>query len=365
MYPQLKNTVAVLAAAAVLAVSPALAQTADLSLAITKTPKALADGGVKAYIGAIGSTGKYVYSVSNAGPDTATDVTVATALPDTVEVTKIVSALADGGAVATWTPTDTGWESALEDGGTLEVTGTPVVFPSLAASESGTVTFSVAWAPSKLPTTCNTHLDLTATAGSAVTDPASDNNAVTLSGVTVPIADLTATLEFADPKTLRLPASNVEFTGTVTNAGPCAVPAGELTLDASLDDTASFGVIFVSGAGACTEWNVAGGDSADGVCSVPADVAAGSTISFTFIEKIADLADSDNGGQNIIQSASDVSFNADYDGNPLLVDGDNTSPVVTVLVKGPGTACSMTGGPLSVLALLGYGVMARRRKSKR
>ena len=366
MSPQLKNTVAVLASALMLAAGPALAQDADLSLAATSTPHKLSDGGVVGTIGPIGSSGKYTYTVTNAGPNDATDVVMATTLPETTEITAIVSKAADGGTVYSWTPTDTGWEATLVDGGTVEATGNPVLFPTLAASESGTVTVSLLWSPSELPATCNTAFDLTATVSSAATDATPENNAVTLTDVTIPIADLTGTLEFANPKTLRMPGDNVEFNGTITNNGPCPVAAGELQIDASVDNTSSFGISFVSGGttGACTDWPVAG-DSSDGVCSVPTAVAAGTTISFSFTEKISALPDSNSGGDNIIQSASDVSYNVNYDGNPALLDGDNISPVVTVLVKGPATACSMTGGPISVLGLLGYGLMLRRKKSKR
>jgi uncharacterized repeat protein (TIGR01451 family) len=344
--------------AAVLVGAPALAQTADLAVVL--------DGGATPAL-TIGNTanpgppGTFTVTVSNAGPNTSGDITVNAALPDNTSVTAI-----DPTCVT------------AADSGTFPCTLSP-----LANGGSVTFGFQVAWAvPVPLPTTCPTNLDLGATVSSTTTDPNAGNNTSTVAGITVPVADLTGTAsgpamplpDGGATGTLPLPGATLAFTGSVTNNGPCAVPAGGLTLDGSFVDTflnanGAFGLTFVSGSGDCSTWSVSTPPApTDGVCTDSNSVASGQTINFSVQEQIQPLAPASAGGNSIIQSAVTFQYLIQYAGNPAVNSGDVEAPSSVTLVKGPASSCAVAGEGVTAVPFLfsaiGVALWMRRRRSR-
>jgi len=342
--------------AAALVGAPAMAQVADLNVVI-------ADGGSSAPLSIISpfttnGPGTFAITVGNTGPATSGTITVNATLPDNVQVAAI-------------DPTCTG-------GG-----GFPCTLAPLANGASITLNFQLAWSAPlgadggvALPATCPTNMDFSATVSSTTTDPTTTDNTVTITGVTVPMADLTGTasgpagalpdggVDGAEP----LPGATVTFKGSITNNGPCALPAGALNIDASSADTATAGLTFVSGTGDCTPWVVSTPPAAtDGTCTLGSSLAAGSTANFSVSQSIQPLAPKDAGGDSIIQSAVVFNYLILYGGNPAQ-QGDNEAPVFTTLVKGPASSCAVAGEGVTAVPFLfsaiGLALWMRRRRSR-
>ncbi len=205
------------------------ATTADLSVTKTDSPDPI-------NLGAGNVT--YTLTVSNGGPNSATNV----ALTDTLPAGVTFVSVSPSGPVCT------------QAAGTVTCD-----LGSLVSGGSVTVTIVVT------PTASGT-LDNSASVTATETDPAPGNNSATASTTVNPSADLSVTkTDSPDPVTV---GSNLTYTITVSNAGPSAA-AG-----VSLNDALPAGTTFVSLASA-----------AGWTCTTPA-VGAGGTVTCT----IANLA---------------------------------------------------------------------------
>ncbi len=324
--------------------APAFAQSADVSVRVGAF-----DGGSSPSLSAGGRARSYGVTVTNLGPDPATDIRV-TATPP-------------GGGGEVEVPDDSDCAAPAADAGASYTCS----LPTLAAGESARFTWTVSWAPpDEPPATCPTQTGLSATVTATESDPASANNSSTLPDLVPPLAYLSATAESPAPPSTdggnpekRVNAGeSITLKGSITNLGPCAVPADSITIDSSLDNTGSFGLQFEKGAGGCTDWSVSmPRDTADGICTVPTALAANEKVEFTVTQIVKELGGGkDAGGDSIVQSAAVWDYVVDYPGNPL-----PTEPSTTIIIAGPTNACSVTGGGLGLgLALL---LLARRRRS--
>ncbi len=354
MFP-VQRAATILASLCVFYAMPVTAQVADLSVRVGAF-----DGGASPQL-SIGGSGLFGVTVTNTGPGTASNVQVNAVLPTGTKFVRDPDA-PDGGRPRCDNPDGGGLPCTIRDG--------------LASGANAKFTFKLSWpAPDVLPAVCPTNLSLAATVSATETDPNPANNTSTLADVTVPLADVTGTAsgpatplsDGGQPTDLLLPGATATYQGTVTNNGPCAVPADSLNLDTS----PGAGLEFVSGAGDCTPWM-------DGACVLSTVLPVGKTITFTASEKVLELTGgavipdggtAKTGKESIIQSAVVFNYNIEYGGNPGIRAGDNLSPATTSLVKGPANAssCSAVGGEgLAALPLLlsGLALWLRRRSSR-
>lgn len=159
----------------------------------------------------------YTITVTNAGPDPATSVSLMDAVPAN---TTFVSLTAPAGWTCTTPPV----------GGTGTVTCTRA---SLASGANEVFTLVVATSAASAPSISNT-----ATVSAAENDPNSGNNSDTESTAVNLVADISVTkADAADPVNV---GQNIVYTVTVANAGPDAATAVMLT------DTLPAAVTFVS-----------------------------------------------------------------------------------------------------------------------
>ena len=326
--------------AASLAAGTSVAQSADLTVRVGAF-----DGGSNPSLAVNGAPKAFGVTVTNLGPDVATNVRVTATPPfgGTVSVPSTSSCLkpgADAGASYTCS------------------------LASLAVNESAQFTWSVAVVgPDAPPATCPTDTGLGASVTATETDPVTTNNSNTLADIAPPLAFLSATAESpapnvkdggVPPKRVK-PGETVALKGTITNDGPCAVPADSLTIDSSFDNTLSAGLEFVSGGGGCTDWSTSmPADTADGVCTVGTSLAPGASLDFTVNQKILPLSDA--GGDSIIQTAAQWNYVVDYAGNPV-----EASPTAEIIVAGHTNSCAVAGGGLGLPLLL---LLLARRRSR-
>ncbi len=172
-------------------VSVLVAGSADLSVTNTPSPVPVIAG----------NNITYTQVVTNAGPSTATSVTLTDALPANTTAVSLAGPAGWTCVLATYTCTD----------------------PSLASGAPATITFVVTVNGG---TAAGTSINETATVSSAVTDPNLTNNSATAADVvaTATQADLIMT-NAASPTSVAA-GSNVTYTQGVTNKGPAAATSG-------------------------------------------------------------------------------------------------------------------------------------------
>lgn len=307
------------------------------------------DGGASPSLVAGGKAANFGVTVTNLGPDPATNVRV-TATPP-------------GGGGSVTVPATSACVAPSPDAG---VTYT-CALPLLGVGETAQFLWSVRWLPpDEPPATCPSP-NLAASVTATEVDPVMANNSSTLADIVPPLAYLSASAESPAPPSTDggVPAKRVnvgdpiQLKGSITNDGPCAVPADSLTIDSSFDNTGSAGLEFVKGEGGCADWSTTMPyDTADGVCTVATALMPMGQVDFTVTQKVLAVGGGrDGGGDSIIQTAAVWNYVVDYSGNPL-----EAAPAVTIMVAGPtASSCSVAGGGLAV-AFAALLLVRRRRR---
>ncbi len=356
------------------AAAPALAQSADLSLAFA-TANSSAN---------FGASVTYSLNVTNAGADAAAAVTVSGTLPVGAKVTGVTGCTPASGTAlpVVYFP--------------CAITGTV----ASGATKNVKVTVAYAFPDPALDTCPPTGVPyfgaVTFTAASTTTDPDDTNNTVTRApNLTKPLADLEVAV--TGPASISRGGGTYEFAYTVTNHGPCAVPAVEV----AVDDSVATGFTWVSATGICgatdAEYAACSGDN-DVLCGDDTDCSAEANggvdkgtcgprqIDGDFLPDGSDYQYCDGGAMavgdvhtgtktyHLNGLASDlISSNQGtglqmitYSSGPTSildpVPDNNVSDVTYVLTKSMG--CSTTGGGTSFLLLavgLGFLFLKRRK----
>ncbi|HEX7150781.1 MAG TPA: hypothetical protein VF618_04775, partial [Thermoanaerobaculia bacterium] len=264
----------------------------------------------------------YTLTVTNAGPSTATAVSVVDTLPAGVT---FVSA------------TGTGW-TCNEAAGVVTCT-----MPSLAAGTAPAITVTVT-----APATAGT-LSNSVTVDSATSDPDNTDDSDTET-TEVATADLSITkIDAADPV---LPSSNIVYTLTVTNSGPSTATS------VSVVDTLPAGVTFVSATGTGWTCNEAAGVVTCTMPSLGVTTAAPITITVTAPATPGQLSNSatvstattdPNSANDTDTETTDVTAAPSADLSIVKIDAadpvaPNSSVVYTLTVtnNGPSTATSVS-----------------------
>lgn len=229
------------------AAAPALAQSADLSLAFA-TANSSAN---------FGASVTYSLNVTNAGADAAAAVTVSGTLPVGAKVTGVTGCTPASGTAlpVVYFP--------------CAITGTV----ASGATKNVKVTVAYAFPDPALDTCPPTGVPyfgaVTFTAASTTTDPDTANNTVTRApNLTKPLADLEVAV--TGPASISRGGGTYTYNYTVTNHGPCAVPAVEV----AVDDSVATGFTWVSATGICgakdAEYLACSGDN-NRLCSTDSD----------------------------------------------------------------------------------------------
>jgi uncharacterized repeat protein (TIGR01451 family) len=185
----------------VLATPPPPLPSADLALLVTDGPDPVT----------VGNNLTYAITVTNNGPDAASNVTLTDTVPS--GVTFVSSTVSQGGCSGTSTvncPLGT-----INSGG--HVTATIVVAPGSAGAMNNTVSVT-----------------------SSVSDPNSSNNSATTGTTATPVASADLMLVISDSPDPAAVGSNLTYTVTVTNNGP------DMATGVVITDTLPSGVTFVS-----------------------------------------------------------------------------------------------------------------------
>ncbi|HEV2400268.1 MAG TPA: C25 family cysteine peptidase [Candidatus Sulfotelmatobacter sp.] len=230
-------------------VSTLVSTSADLSVTNTPAPVPVQAG----------NNITYTQVVTNAGPSTATGVSLTETLPANTTVVSLTA--------------PAGWTCNL---GTLTCG-----IGTLAPSTPATITYVLKVTAG---TAAGTAINETASVSSSVTDPNSANNTATAADVvaTATQADLVAT-NVATPTSVQA-GNNVTYTQTVKNLGPAAAAGATFTQVTPPNTT------FVSMAGPGGTWtctNPGAGNTGTVTCSDSANLALNATASFTLVLQVA------------------------------------------------------------------------------
>ncbi len=215
----------------------------------------------------------YTQVVNNAGPSTASSVTLTETAPAN---TTFVSLTGPAG----WTCTPA----------TLTCTN-----PSLAASTPATITYVVTVTAG---TAAGTAINETASVSSAVSDPNTANNSVTAADVvaTATQSDLVAT-NSASPTSVA-PGSNVTYTQGVTNNGPAATNTG-MTLTETTPPNTTFQSITTPAGWSCVTPSVGGTGTI--TCTDSGSLGSNASASFSLVLQVISGAPS---GTNITDTVT-------------------------------------------------------------
>ena len=284
--------------------------TALADLSITKTgPATVAAGGAIAY----------QLAVSNAGPSTATTVSLSDTLPAGVG---FVSA------------SGTGWTCG-EAAGVVTCTR-----PSLATGSAPTITVNVT-APATAGSLVNT-----ATVSAATADPDLTNNTDQLTTTVTAVADLS--IAKTGPASVTA-GSTVAYSLAVSNAGPSTATSVSVT------DTLPAGVSFVSASGTgwtcgqaagvvtCTQPSLATGSAPTITVNVTAPAAAGSLVNTASVSAATadpDLTNNTDQLTTTVTALADLSITKT--GPPTVGAGGAVSYSLAVSNGGPSTATSVS-----------------------
>lgn len=283
-----------------------------------------------------GSNISYTLTVTNAGPDTATNVSLLDTLPAN---TTFVSFTADSGAALAAT------------------CGTPIVgfpgtvscvFPALASGATGQFTLTI-----HIGNTTSITNTATVSTDAFDTNPANDSDSVTTT--VTPSADLAVTK--SGPSAV-VAGENATYTIDVTNAGPSTATT------VSLSDTLPAGTTFVSlvspAGWSCTTPAVG---SAGTVTCTTAAFAPGATASFTLTVNVAAsvapagtiantatvtsaTGDPNSGNNSATSGAATVSASADLNvtksGPAAVSPGTDITYTITVTNAGPSDAANVS-----------------------
>jgi uncharacterized repeat protein (TIGR01451 family) len=283
-----------------------VAPVADLSITKTSAPA----GSVNA-----GQNVTYTLQVNNAGPSTATSVSVTDTLPPTAQ---FVSA---GGA---------GW-TCVPSAGAVTCT-----MAALAVGPASPITVIVT-----APNTA-TALTNTATVSSATTDPVPANNTSTNLVTTVAIADLSIVKSASAASAFG--GLNVTYTLAVSNLGPTVASTVTVT------DVLPAGSTFVSAAGAGWTCTATGGTV---TCSQPT-LAVGAAAPITLVIK-APAAPAATAPGTLVNTATITSVTPDP------VPGNNSSTVSQPLQPGAAIPTLSFWMLIALAAVLGLaGALSRR-----
>jgi len=200
----------------------------------------------------------YSQVVNNAGPSTATSVTVTEALPANTTVVSLTG--------------PAGWTCSV---GTLTCTD-----PSLAPSTPATISFVVAV---NSGVAAGTSVNDTVNVGSAVADPSLTNNTATAADVvaTATQADLVTT-NSASPASLAA-GSNVTYTQSVTNNGPAATNTG-MTFSQTTPPNTNFQSITAPAGWTCVKPSVGGTGTI--TCTDSGALGVTATANFTLVLQV-------------------------------------------------------------------------------
>ncbi len=281
-------------------VSALVTNSADLSVTNTPSPVPVQAG----------NNITYTQVVNNAGPSTATSVTLTETAPAN---TTGVSLTGPGG-----------WTCKLA---TLTCTD-----PSLSPSTPATITYVVTVTAG---TAAGTAINQTASVSSTITDPNTANNTATAADVvaTATQADLVATN--SPSPTSVAPGSNVTYTQGVTNNGPAATNTG-MTLTETTPPNTTFQSITAPAGWSCVTPAVGGTGTI--TCTDSGSLAANTSASFTLVLQVISSAPS---GTNITDT---VTANA---GNivPSITSNTASATVVVASANSADMAIVKTASP--------------------
>ncbi|MEO7099627.1 MAG: DUF11 domain-containing protein, partial [Luteolibacter sp.] len=278
-----------------------LTPTSDLS--ITKT-----DGVVNAVPG---TSVTYTITASNAGPSTATGVTVADTLPAAI-------------SGATWTAIGAG-------GGTATASGSGNINDAVTLPVGASVTYTVT-APISASATGT--LSNTANVSSVITDPTPGNNTATDTDTLTPQADLAVTITDSPDPVNAL--GNLTYTITLTSTGPSTAVSPTVSLPLPANTT------FVS-ASAPGTWTTTS-PAVGGVGTVTfSDVSlvSGGSATFTVVAKVDITVVNDS-----ILTGTATASSATTDPNP----GNNSASTTTLAKSGADLQITLSDSPDPVIA---------------
>ena len=277
-----------------------VADSADLSVTNTANPIPVLAGG----------TLTYTQVVNNAGPSTATSVTVTEALPASTAVSSLTG--------------PAGWTCSPV---TLTCTNT-----SLAPSTPATITFVVTVAGAAAP---GTAINDTVTVSSAISDPNQANNTATAGDIvaTNAQADLITT-NSALPTTVAS-GNNVTYTQSVTNNGPAQATAATFTQ--STPPNTTFQSITPPAGWTCGTVPVVGG-TGNIICTDGSNLVTATPANFTLVLKVNANTPA---GTNITETATATAT----DGVPNMTTNTASATVVVANANSADMAIVKTGTP--------------------
>jgi len=182
------------------------------------------------------------------------------------------------------------------------------------------------------------------TATTTSTDPAAANNTAAVTPVGVPLVFADVSVDFTGPETSAA-SSDVTYSVTVTNSGPC------LATDVWAYSDAYGSAPFVSATWACTN---AGDDFEVDGCAL-GDIAVGTPVTFTKTYNIPAMA-SDAISLYHPNGVTVESATTEYDTD------NNSAGFSTVVSQSVGCSSAGAGGPTGLLALGAVLALVRRRR---
>src|SRR5271157_4090038 len=277
-----------------------VADSADLSVTNTASPIPVLAGG----------TLTYTQVVNNAGPSTATSVTVTEALPAFTTASSLTA--------------PAGWTCSLV---TLTCTDT-----SLAPSTPATITFVVTVAGAAAP---GTAINDKVTVSSAISDPNQANNSATAGDIvaTNAQADLITT-NSASPTTVAV-GNNVTYSQSVTNNGPAA--ATGVTFTQSTPPNTNFQSITPPAGWTCAPVPAVGGTGTI-TCTDGSTLGTGAPANFTLVLQVNANTPA---GTNITETATATAT----DGVPNMTTNTASATVIVANANSADMAIVKTGTP--------------------